>query len=282
MSISRTQAAVAVQPWYGDHRFEGRIVLPAVETMLLLAERIGGLYPETDIRIMEDVCFRTFLEIPAGAARLEVLVEDERREEGSILARLLSRVQLKAMTRLKEHGEIVFPVRKGGRFPDETALRHASGTVMEIDVDTIYRELVPFGPAYRTLREAVSLAGECASGKVRAPELPIADGVREILGSPFPLDGAFHAACVLGQRFVDFVPFPVGFSRRTVARPTRPGGSYMVRVLLMALNRDELVFDLDIVDDRDRIHETVRGLRMRDVSGGRVGPPDWIRTGRAN
>ena len=105
----------------------------------------------------------------------------------------------------------------------------------------------------------------------------IPDGVREHLGSPFPLDGAFHAACVLGQRSADFVPFPVGFDRRIILRPKQPGSSYNTRVELLSRTRDELLFDLHIFDDTGQVYERVTGVRMRDVSGGKIKPPEWIR-----
>ena len=91
---------------------------------------------------------------------------------------------------------------------------------------------------------------------------------QKILGSPFPLDGAMHAACVLGQQSVDFVPFPVGFAERVVIRPTQPGASYITRVRQTAYADEELVFDLAIWDNDGQLYETVTGLRMRNV--GRV------------
>ena len=280
MTSRRTPVTVAVQPWFADHCFDQKIVLPAVESMLLLATAVAGLHPEIDIRVMEDVRFSKFLEIPAGSTRLEVLVEDQRGEKGAILARLLSRVQYKAMTRLKEHGEILFPARTDGGPVPGAIPAPSSAPEAEVSAEEVYRELVPFGAAYHTLRETLYLAGEYAWGNLRAPALPLADGVGEILGSPFPLDGAFHAACVLGQRFADFVPFPVGFARRVVTRPTQAGGHYRARVHLISRTRDELLFDLSIVDDQDQVYESVNGVRMRDVSGGRIKPPDWIRRGQ--
>jgi hypothetical protein len=86
---------------------------------------------------------------------------------------------------------------------------------------------------------------------------------------------------VLGQRHADFVPFPVGFARRLIARPTQPGGSYLTRVELVSRTRDELVFNLKIFDGRGEEYEAVTGVRMRDVSGGKIKPPAWIKTRKA-
>ena len=85
------------------------------------------------------------------------------------------------------------------------------------------------------------------------------------MGSPFPLDGALHAACVHGRQFVDFILFPVGFEQRIIHVPTRPGGSYITKVVLVCKDANELIFDLAIFDLEERLFETVTGIRMRRV-----------------
>jgi len=282
MTTCRTAVDIAVQPWFMDHCFNGRAVLPAVESMCLLAAEIHRSHPEIDIRIMEHVRFAKFLEIPKGSTSMAALIEHGRDENGTVRARLLSRERFRTITRLKEHGEILFPpARAGSRPAARDVPAPPAGPVTRISAEEVYRELVPFGPAYHTLQETLCLTGKTAWGILQAPALPAAESVREIIGSSFPLDGAFHAACVLGQRHADFVPFPVGFARRLIARPTQPGGSYLTRVELVSRTRDELVFNLKIFDGRGEEYEAVTGVRMRDVSGGRIKPPAWIKTRKA-
>lgn len=278
MSTRQTAVRLAVEPWFADHSFDGKTVLPAVESMLLLAEAVSRLHAHVDVRCMEDVRFGKFLEIPPGSTELQVLVEDERLQDGSVEARLLSRVRYKALSRLTEHARVLFAARSRDRANPPAREEKLAEPVTEVSAEAVYRELVPFGPGYRTLQGTLYLGGNFARGQLLAPENKGRKSGRDMLGSPFPLDGAFHAACVLGQRFVDFVPFPVGFARRIINRPTRPGGSYTARVLLTSGVDGQLVFDLDIVDDQDQLCETVTGLHMRDVSGGRIKPPDWIRS----
>jgi hypothetical protein len=284
MTSNRTAVAIPVQPWFADHCFNGKIVLPAVETMLLLAAEVAATHPEIDPRVMAKVSFARFLEIPAGSSRVEGLLECRQNEDGSVHAKLLSRRQGKAMTRLQEHGEILFaPAGKNDApAPMAECVPEPPATAeMTIPAEQVYRELVPFGPSYHTLQETVQLCGQVAWGSLKAPAFSHApDPVRDSLGSPFPLDGAFHAACVLGQRAADFVPFPVGFDRRIISRPTQPGGSYRTRVQLLSRTKDELLFDLRIFDDQGHIFESVTGIRMRDVSGGKIKPPAWMRDGR--
>ncbi|MHB8988508.1 MAG: polyketide synthase dehydratase domain-containing protein [Desulfobulbia bacterium] len=283
MTSDRTVVAIPIEPWFADHCFNGKIVLPAVETMLLLATKVAATHPEIDPRVMDQVRFARFLEIPAASSRVEALLECQKHEDGSVHAKLLSRRQGKAMARLQEHGEILFaPAGKNDAAMTECVPAPPADPEMTIPAEQVYRELVPFGPSYHTLQESLQLRGQVAWGKLKAPALPHAapDQVRDSLGSPFPLDGAFHAACVLGQRAADFVPFPVGFERRIISRPTLPRGSYRTRVQLLSQTNDELLFDLQIFDDQGQIFESVTGIRMRDVSGGTIKPPEWLRDGR--
>ena len=279
MTTWRIPVVIDVRPWFADHCFDGKVVLPAVETMTLLAEEVATNHPEIDVRVMNNVRFARFLEIPEGSSTVAALIECSQHENGSIHAQLLSRRPGKTMTRLQEHGEILFfptgekqtPVFEFDREP-------LAAPAMMIPAEQVYRELVPFGPGYHTLQGDLHLAGKVAWGRLQAPVAAISDRVGGLVGSPFPLDGAFHAACVLGQRLVDFVPFPVGFDRRIIINPTQPGGSYHTKVELLSQTRDELLFDLFLFDEQGQVYEQVTGLRMRDVSGGKIKPPEWMRT----
>ncbi len=267
MSDKRIPCTLAVQPWFQDHSVGGKIVLPAVETMLLLAAECLMVHPEIDVRVMEDVRFGKFFEIPGNAATVPILVECTAGTDGRVQAKLLSHRQLGAMARIKEHGEIFFPAAAGNMgLPANIDPAPLSGTLKTVGSAQVYRDLVPFGRCYQTLQETLYLSDCQAWGKLQAPELPFIDPVQNVIGSPFPLDGAMHAACVLGQQFVGFPPFPVGFERRTIIRPTQPGGRYLTRVSMTALTGDELVFDLQIFNNDGQLYETVTGIRMRDVS----------------
>jgi len=96
------------------------------------------------------------------------------------------------------------------------------------------------------------------------------------LGSPFPLDAAFHAACVWGQRYAGLVGFPVGFALRRVFAPTRPGSIYIARVSPKKIHPDRFLADIWITDMDGALHEAVLDVVMKDVSGGRMEPPSWI------
>ncbi len=263
---NRFPVTIPVQPWFKDHSLGGKIVLAAVETMILLAAIAKKNHPNIDIKVMEDVRFAKFMEIPQQSSSVSALVECEENRDDRLHSKLLSQVKIGKMRRIKEHGEIFFPAIAAPPQPiPEIDQSQPSAPVNEITSQKLYRELVPFGPHYQTLQGKIYLSDRCAWGRLKAPKLPFTSPVQQVLGSPFPLDGAMHTACVMGQQFVDFTPFPVGFRRRIITRPTQPGDAYITKVNLISQTAVEQIFDLSIFDADGEVFETVNELRMRDV-----------------
>jgi Polyketide synthase dehydratase len=262
---NRQRRTLTVPPWVADHAVAGKIVLPAVETLLFLAAMGRELYPELDVSTMVGARFGKFLEIAPGQRQVEVLVELSVAGD-HLRAVLQSEVVLKNMTRIKEHGEVYFPLR-----PSLTSETDTCEIVLPVasektfSAETIYNYLVPFGPAYRSLHGTLHLRQNEAIGELRAPLLSSDSPASTLLGSPFPCDGAMHAACVLGQQRASYIPFPVGFAKRRVLRPTRPGDTYLVKATLTAETAEELTFNLRLADNDGRLYEAIDGLRMRDV-----------------
>ena len=266
MTAVRFPVTMAIQPWFHDHALDGRTILPAVETLLLLAATVREHYPDIAVQHMTMARFTRFLELPPETDSITLMVECAKEDNGAIRATLFSRVRLKTMSRMIEHGRVCFP--------DMEAVDHGAGTIhippitkaiQKISAEKIYRELVRFGPAYQTLAGTLFLWDKEAWGTLQAPSLPRTSPEEKLLGSPFPLDGALHAACVHGQQHVDFIPFPVGFDKRIIHKPTRAGKSYRVAIKARTRTREELLFDLKIFDKNEKIRETVTGIRMRNV-----------------
>lgn len=151
-----------------------------------------------------------------------------------------------------------------------------TGPAFRVSADRLYDELVPFGPAYRNLRGDVFLTETCVSATVSGGDFPEAAGP---LGSPFPLDAAMHAACAWGQRYRNRVVFPVGFSRREIFSPTRAGERYLCRITPLPDEGAVLSFDVRLHDLDRRPVETICGLTMREIFGGKRAPPAWVREG---
>ncbi len=265
---------LTIQPWFADHHFDGQVILPAVEAMAALARAARQHRPGVELGTMTAARFVRLLAIAPGRASIEATIELEE-SEGDLAARLLTRRQTAAMARLVVHCELRFGGAGDGA--GRLAPTPLTGPILEVDARRIYAELVPFGPAYRSLQGVVRLGREGAEGILLAPRLAGEDAGGGLLGSPFPMDGAMHAACVHGQQLVDFVPFPMGFERRQIIAPTRPGGRYRVQARLCRLEAEGLVYAVRITGERGEVCERIDGLVMRDVSGGRIKPPDWIR-----
>jgi hypothetical protein len=86
-----------------------------------------------------------------------------------------------------------------------------------------------------------------------------------------------HAACVWVQRFCGMVPFPTGFEKRLIYKKTKKGDVYLGRVVPVNSESDSLVVDIWIYDSDGVIYESITGVQMRDVSQGRMRPPEWIK-----
>ena len=273
MEAATTPAWLVIQPWFKDHHFNGITMLPAVEALEFLAQQVHARFPGLQYRQMATASFPRFLELMPGQPTIEVWVTCAPLTEGTLKAALQTKKQLKAMTRLISHCEVLFGMEPMATVPCPPS---PHPPVMEIEADRLYRDLVPFGPMYRSLRGQIQLESTCARGLLEPPLLPGVDRPRFLLGSPFAMDGAMHLACVHGQRLVDFIPFPVGFTHRSVHAPTHATTRYEARAHLQRHTAQELVYDLEIVD-HGQVQETIQGLRMRDISGGRLKPAAWIR-----
>ena len=279
MKQGKRTVQIRVQPWFRDHCFDGKPVLAAVESLLLLAREARTAYPGLNIQAMEDGRFPRFLAIPAAVESLEVRVELEQIADGTVRAGLFSRQQTGRFARLLEHASVVFG-RAGNLEGAEQGVKlPAVQQPFTISGRRLYAELVPFGPAYRNLIE-VDLFPLNATARLQTPQLA-QQPAQDALGSPFLLDSALHAACAWGQRFAGFVPFPVGFKSRRVLAPAQPGGQYRAEAAVVVGRGRELEFDLDLVDSAGRPVEQLQGVRMRDVGGGRIKVPDWVRLARA-
>ncbi len=268
---------VTIRPWFKDHCFNGKTILPAVEIMELLAGVIAEINPAINSQVLRAARFAHFLEIPPEASALTAQIAYESQTGDEITIKLLSRIQYKKIARSREHAELTFSRALPASTNSAINFLPQPASTASIDAAQIYQELVPFGPAYRTLTGPLHLSRQGAWGRLQANELCPGQEPSKKLGSPFPLDGAMHAACVLGQCLADFVPFPVGFNQRIIHQPTQDGQQYRTTVMPRAHTKGELVFDLVIADMSGTVYETVTGLQMRDISGGISKPPAWIK-----
>lgn len=275
----RLPLQLEIYPYLLDHRFEGTAILPAVEAMQLLAISTQKHLPDADIRFIENAKFDKFLYIEPNTTIVEAFNEIELDKNGSITAKLITKTKSKktGITRVKEHAVMQFSGGKPNIKPlilDTVSRQIKRG--FNIPSDKLYKDLVPFGPAYHNIRDTLFVSEKGAIAGIQAPKQRPTNNLIMPLGSPFPLDAAFHAACAWGQRYLAVVGFPVGFAKRMVVHLTRPGKSYSCLILPVNVTADLLVFDILLYDLNGVLFEAVSGVHMKDVSAGRMKPPNWV------
>jgi phosphopantetheinyl transferase len=272
----RLAVTITVAPHWADHRFQGRAVLPAMEALQLLACWAQAHRPGLGVHCQRNAAFDKFLELPPPGQSVAAWCELRTQPDGALRAVLLTKIQARSsrMTRAKVHAQVDFYPRDEAPPPAALDLAAAlTGRCFIVEPDAIYRHLVPFGPGFRTIARPLLVTAEGALALIDAPGDDPADAP---LGAPRVLDAALHAACVWGQRHAGIVAFPVGFAERVIVQPTRPGDSYVSRIFPMSSAAGTLTFDVWILNLVGELFEILRGVRMRDVSGGTLRPPEWI------
>ena len=223
-------------PWFQDHRFMGKAVFPSVEAMRILAESAHSLMPEIQVRHIFKADFDRFLMIPPDRESIPVIHHLEILNETEIVSRLITRIHSEktGITRVKEHVALHFSADERLPEPEDITFQMPETANakdrFEIPCDQVYAQLVPFGPAYQNITGSLILTEKQAAATVRGCPSHLSDFPENFsknpLGSPFPADAAFHAACAWGQRYAGIVAFPVGLGARHIIRPSRMNESY--------------------------------------------------------
>jgi hypothetical protein len=268
---------IEIYQYLQDHHFEGKVILPAVEVLIVLARVVKNNFPQINISYLHKARFSRFLSILPDTRRLEVFVDIETSDDG-VVASLLTSVKSKdgTISRTVEHARVEFAAADSAPsfVPPFRVVNKLKGNCISVPSTTIYRDLVPFGTAYQNIVGDLSVSPEGALAYVSGGGN---EADEDLLGSPFPLDAAMHAACVWGQRFSGIVPFPTGFEKRIIYQKTKKGGAYLGRVVPVKVNHESLIFDAWIYDSDGIIYESISGIQMRDVTQGRLRPPQWIK-----
>jgi hypothetical protein len=276
---------IPIPAYRRDHLVSGRVVLPAVEALQILAHDLPasvGANPLIQIRGR----FRHLLYIDPRLSELPAIHELLRYADGRCLSRLATILvgRQAVWTRRVEHVSVWFA--PAGREKESPRAEPAppfdeamtlEGPIFTLSSRRLYDELVPFGPAYQNVTGEVRLTPAKAVAHVSGGAFPDAVGP---LGSPFPFDAALHVACAWGQRYRGTVAFPVGFHRREIHVPTRPDKTYVCCVVFLPEeNPAVLRFDIWLYGEDLQPAEVIRGIEMRDIFGGRLKPPAWVKEG---
>jgi phosphopantetheinyl transferase len=274
----RLPLEIHILSYLKDHSFEGKNIFPAVEILQRLAGSLQSYHPDAFIRSMHHASFDRLLLVEGEDRINDVYNELEIYENGRISSKFVTEGPIKGtkITRTKVHAVVDFVTEE--KHDSELPMDMVSaleGICCRIPSRRLYEELVPFGPSYQNVKGEICLSESGGIAQVYGAFLPAPS---EPLGSPFPLDGAFHVACAWGQRFHHIVAFPVGFEERIVVNPTMPGETYRCIILPVSVAGGALKFDIWIHDLAGELRENIRGLIMRDIFNGRIKPPMWVQS----
>lgn len=260
-----------------DHHFQGRPVLPAVEAMEALARTAKHFNPEIAVHNISRIRFDKFLYTDPGRDHLTALAELQPSSNGQWQFSLITRSKAPGagITRTKVHARLYFGGSDTLKDPWPLDVSAApEGICLPITPEKLYEQLVPFGPAFRNIVSPVYISPDGALARIKTPDISAADD--HCLGSPFALDAAMHAACAWAQHYKGIVAFPVSIDARTIVKPALPDSIYYGRIRPQSSFDDLQVFDIQLIDEHGEPCEIVQGVHMRDVSGGRLHPPEWI------
>ena len=269
---------IKIEPYLYDHHLEGNAVFPAAEAITELAKVVKNYFPQASVDNLTNASFPRFLPVPENVEEVAVAVRMEKSSETGIAASLLSSLKSKTghISRIVEHARVQFsPIAE-----NHCAVRpfdcpeKLEGENINVPAALIYRDLVPFGRAYRNVSGDLTVSPGGARGYIYGGN---AEADNELLGSPFPFDAVLQMACIWSQRYTDAVPFPVGFDQRIIFQKTKKSIEYLGRVEPVAVASQPFVFNAWIFDPQGAVCEMIQGLRMRDVSRGRLKPPAWIK-----
>ena len=258
-----------------DHRIMGEPVLPAAHALSLLADIVQQ---KAGIKgaFTRQAQFIRFISLTKEAAPVAAFVEFNQAEEKDALqALLLTKIQGKSskMSRIKKHMDVCFsPLPEDASLPAEMS-RIETDQAFQLNSEALYRELVPFGPAFQNCVGPLTLCPEGASAEIHVSPRSVPEGG---MGSPFVFDAALHAANAWGQRYAGMVVFPVGYAERYVLLPTQAGEDYLCQACPSGGDEKELHFDIQIWDKQGCLREAVFGVKMRNIFARRLKPPAWI------
>ena len=274
----RYPVEIRTYPYLQDHYFEGQAIFPAVEALIFMARVAVANFPQINVCLQKQARFPRFLSIDPQEQIKKVFADIGEAADGALSVSITSMAKAKTgiISRTLQHACVEFASSPAQDYPASPPadFQHLGGKCINVPAAAIYRGLVPFGKAFQNIVGDLSLSPAGAIAYLYGGEGEAND---DLIGSPFPLDAALHAACSWGQRYAGIVAFPVGFEKRIVHRKTKKERKYVSRIIPVDVSREPLIFDALIYDLDGIIYESVSGIQMRDVTQGRLRPPDWIK-----
>jgi hypothetical protein len=259
-------------PDIDDHRIGGKVTVPAVELLEILAQAITQHTGQLPLPlVMTDAVFPHFLpKSEIERCKFDLTLNQVQEDPAAgIRVTLASRIGLAGgMRRARVHAAVTF----GARLAPPSRPPDGLDCEIEVPAARLYQDLIPLGPRFRNLRGTLRLGRAGATGTVRSPE-PLRSHA-PLMGCPYLLDAAMHLACLWGQRYASMVAYPTGFATRSLTSPVAHG-ERRCTVVPRIVEPRRLLCDLWLANEQGEICDRVTGLAMVPLASGAT-PPAWI------
>jgi enediyne polyketide synthase len=266
--VADAEVSSRTDPYLEDHVFRGERLFPAVLGLEAMAQAVTALTGAESPPTFEDVEFLRPIVVPEGE-RVTLRTAAVARESGEIDVV----VRTKATSFAADHFRATFrsetfDPESEGEQPFAEAEFDGEGEPIDLDPTRhLYGPVLFHTGRFRCLRGYRSLqATRCLAEIEGKPDGEWFDHYlppRLVLGDPAGRDAAIHAvqACIPHA-----VILPVGVDRILFGAGTSPSRT-RVRARERSQDGDLLIYDLEILDEANRVRERWEGLRLRAVEG---------------
>ena len=172
---------IKAYPYLQDHYFEGQVILPAVEALIVMARAAVANFPQVNVCHQKQARFPRFLSIDPQEEVKKVFADIGKTADGEFGVTISTMVKAKTGTinRTLEHAYVEFALSPAQDHPAPLLVdfKHLGGKRFNVPAAAIYRELVPFGKSYQNIVGELSIhftltySGEITS--ITVPKLPL-------------------------------------------------------------------------------------------------------------
>lgn len=276
IKTSRQDMNIPIDSYIHDHKYNNSIVLPGVTALQKLAQSTQEHIPALNVRHFYNIAFERFLFINDDEKEIHALNEIIEYNNGMVSSSLITEIITKiGIKRQKKHVISYFNKNISNSELGITDNLHSiKSNGFQIPINRIYQDLIQFGNSFHNITDKVYISDLGSVAVVKSPSVSFEIGQ---LGSPFPLDAAFQCANIWGQRYCNIIGFPVALKERIIHIPTSQNIKYICMIMPIDATHDTMRFDIRITDNKNILHEEIKGLLLRDISAGKTKPPQWIK-----
>ncbi len=251
-------------PFLKDHAFNGRIVVPAVLLLEMMAQNAKLLFPEHQLTKVNSIDFKGILNLKEDL-EMKVITEivcselnsDSAVIEGMIYYELMNqRLQMKRRKVIAKFEAILRPVDYIGE--QENVFPFFPVSDLIIEKEEIYPDLVGIGESFNHLDSVLQLSpekgitGQLIKRNTKENQIP---RDQYLLGDLFIRDSAYHLASIFGNHVVG--GFNIPFHMSDIHFNKSLGDkSYFCAAHILEHTDTESAYSLKIVDEKGSVAES--------------------------